>query len=291
MELITNGYGHGLMERDIEVLRDLNRMRYLKTTQIERLHFPSRRVANRRLEVLSANEYIDRFRVPALVGQGSGEYVCCLRELGGEVIAARDGNSQQVPARTGHPKSFMFFEHLLAIHDFGITIQAACVQSGLTLGAFIPEYYGQRSPSGGFRRLIADSAPSPSDPSQALNFIPDAVFSLERSGKRALFFLEIDRGTEKVTSTAYAAFVHKISTYTSYLASGGFKRWGEQYAGFRVLIVTSNEKRLANLIASVPAGSANIMWFTTAARISVDSLFADIWRVPGNATAQTLVRG
>lgn len=284
--------GYGLMPRDINVLRDLGRMRYLQTGQIERLHFPSRRVANRRLEVLTENAFTDRFRLPMLIGQGSSEFVYCLENKGGELLSALDGGhaNLQVPQRYGRPKNFPLMEHLLAINDFWITLEAACQTSGLSIATFIPEYYGARSENNGFQRLIADSTPSLDDPAKSLCFVPDAAFLLERNARKALFFLEIDRGTEKVTSTRYAAFQNKAKAYTSYYLHGGFKRWGAELSGFRVLILTTSDQRRKNLLSTAIAGYEQLMWFSTATDVTIDSLFGAVWHVQGRSGAQALIR-
>jgi len=286
-------HGYSVTRRDLGVLEDLARMRYLRTSQVQMLHFPSRRVANRRLEALRSAGYVDRFRLPMIMGQGSADYVYCLTQQGGELLVTLGDlplEEMRWPQRNSRPKNSFLMEHHLGINDFWIAMESSCKTSGLSLPAFVPEYYGKGTESGGIRRVIADSAPDPEAPGTNLWFTPDAMFILERSEKRSLFFLEVDRGTEKIASRQYAAFADKIRAYLSYHRSKGFRRWGEQFKGFRVLVVTDSNARKANLIASAAQlGAAKLIWFTTSHQVNGQLAVGAVWQVPGSAVELPLV--
>lgn len=275
---------YGISNRDLALLKDLGRMRYLRTTQIQALHFPSRRVANRRLGTLYHQGYTDRFRLPTLVGQGSSDYIYCLKEQGEEILFTLETYERQEtqrPHRNGRPKNFFLMEHHLAINDFWIALEGACRSAGVNVMSFIPEYYGQKTEEGGLRRLITDSAPDLRNPNEKIWFTPDAMFTLERNGKHALFFLEIDRGTEKITSGKYAAFANKITAYQSYFQSRGFRRWGEQFTGFRVLVVTNSEERKQNLVlTSTRLGIQKMLWYTVDEAVQTIGVLNQIWQLP-----------
>jgi hypothetical protein len=161
-------------------------------------------------------------------------------------------------------------------------VEKACPAAGLTVARFIPEYYGERTENGGMRRLITDSAPDADKPGQKVWFTPDAMFILDRAGKQALFFLETDRGTEKIASGRYPAFTNKIMAYMNYFRTDGFRRWGEQFKGFRALVVTSSVERQENLLlAAKKVGVQRLMWFTTHAQVTTGTVLTSIWRIPG----------
>jgi len=277
--------GYALTQRDLSVLKDLGRMRYLRTSQIQTMHFPSRRVTNRRLEVLYHQDYADRFRVPVVIGEGSADYVYCLTELGEDFLLNRgvlDDEGSARPQRNGRPKNSWLLQHHLGINDFWIALEGACRNSGLRLASFIPEYYGERTEKGGFRRIVSDTAPDLRQPGGKISLIPDAVFVLERAGKQALFFLEIDRGTEKVRSDRYFSFTDKVRAYLSYYKAQGFKRWGQQFKGFRVLVVTNSEERLRSLVSATgQLGVQTLLWFTVESKVRGGNPLSGMWHLPG----------
>ena len=105
-----------------------------------------------------------------------------------------------------------------------------------------------------WRKETTDFVASPHIPENKI--VPDAGFVLENeeSGKRALFLIEVDCGTERLTTSRPDAikqtFSYKLAQYDRYLASrnvearyaahGGFK-------GFRLLVVTTSAERVNNM--------------------------------------------
>lgn len=86
--------------------------------------------------------------------------------------------------------------------------------------------------------------------------VPDAGFVLEnrKSGKRALFLIEVDCGTMRLTTSKPAlspqTIVHKLAQYDRYLASGRVaKRYPKlgEFAGFHLLFITDSAARVANV--------------------------------------------
>lgn len=90
--------------------------------------------------------------------------------------------------------------------------------------------------------------------------VPDAAFVLENaaSGKRGLFFLEVDLGTERISTRASAAYsiLEKFRQYERYLTGGRFaetyRPWGA-FRFFTVLFVTTSERRLQNVVNAAEA--------------------------------------
>jgi len=97
---------------------------------------------------------------------------------------------------------------------------------------------------------------------------------LERAGQSALFFLELDRGTEVLSSSAHG--VGKIVRfYLRYLTTGGYQRYRADFGsaayfrGFRALIVTTSPQRLENIrqrcgrIAFDPPAAKRFIWLAS----------------------------
>ncbi|MEJ6404329.1 replication-relaxation family protein [Yoonia sp. 2307UL14-13] len=134
--------------------------------------------------------------------------------------------------------------------------------------------------------------------------VPDAGFSLEHvaSGKRALFMIEVDRGTTPLTSDQDEAdvkpIVAKLAQYDRYLASGRvterFAHLGH-FTGFHVLMVTTSDQRVANMrsaSATLPAAFHHLYRFSTLDTVCRNVLH-DGWlsRDHADQTTYRLIKG
>jgi len=89
--------------------------------------------------------------------------------------------------------------------------------------------------------------------------VPDAGFALQHieSGKRALFLIEVDCGTMRLSTkqsdTGVKTFTDKLAQYDQYLASGRVTnrhpRLGT-FSGFHLLVITTSDERIANMRAA-----------------------------------------
>ena len=279
-----------LTERDTQTVMSGYKYRYLSTSQIQRLHFPgSTQMAYRRLRILAGNGYLESFTTP-----GIDEQVFHLGQKGAELVAdhlqipLRDLNWTQ-PTRT--PKDYYFLRHFLQLNDFRIVLTQACERAeDIQLLGFIPEYIGQKTDSGGVRKYIRDVVCDMQDLSQKLNHTPDGVFALQKEGKPALFFVEIDRGTEVLTNED-KGFLKAIRFYLNYLVDEEqkYQRYRQDFdcapfQVFRVLFVTTSEKRLENMRQAVSGlpfhrGQAKrFVWLATFEQVTPETVFGDIWR-------------
>ena len=91
------------------------------------------------------------------------------------------------------PKDYYFLRHFLAINDFRISLTLACKTSELTLLGFIPEYVGEKTAQGYVKKYLRDKVCDIANARRYISHTPDAAFALEKEGKAALFFVEIDR--------------------------------------------------------------------------------------------------
>lgn len=119
--------------------------------------------------------------------------------------------------------------------------------------------------------------------------IPDAAFVMENieTGKRALFFVEMDMATERIvtqiTRDRRLTLHHKITQYDRYLTSGRFQaRYQEHgdFGFFTLLFVTIGDGRVDNIrreMHDLPQELAPYYRFTTYERATAD-FFGSIWK-------------
>jgi Replication-relaxation len=142
-------------ERDVAVLVDIYKYRYLSVSQIEALHFPSRPVAWRRLRSLITLGFVKDFTAP-----GISERIFFLDNSGAEIVAAQmqvEMDELKWHRSQKAPKDYYFLRHFLAINDFRITLTHACQTSELTLLGFIPEYVGEKTKQGNVKKYLRDN--------------------------------------------------------------------------------------------------------------------------------------
>lgn len=271
-------------ERDAEVLLDIYKYRYLSVSQIQRLHFPSLQTTYRRLRALVSLGFIKGFLAPH-----TPEHIYYLDAKGAEAVAGHLGvgiSDLSWTHASRHPKDYYFLRHFLAASDFRIALTQGCLQSSLTLRGFIPEYFGERKSGGQVTKYIRDVVCDIQDPAGKLSHTPDAVFALEKNSNVALFFLEIDRGTEVVGNTEKGV-LKCVRFYLNYLVSGGYRRYETDFncdtlRGFRALIITTSAARIRNIKEAASrldvAGNAKqFIWLTESKAIDASGVLAPIW--------------
>jgi hypothetical protein len=270
--------------RDLQVLLDIYKHRYLSVSQIQRLHFPSLQTAYRRLRTLVACDLIMGFTAPNIP-----EHMYYLSQKGSVQVAALLGVSPEALQWKEHsraPKDYYFLRHFIKINDFRIALARCCPEAGIGLLGFIPEYLGNRTPGGGIAKYIKDFVCDVAANGEHLNHTPDAVFALEKNQKPALFFLEVDRGTE-VVSDPEKGVMKACRFYLNYLVGGQYQRYSqdfgcEAFRGFRALFITSSEARLANMRQAVSAfgfeeKAKKFLWFATENQVLSATPFQTGW--------------
>lgn len=253
-----------LTARDREILRSLAEYRYLTVSQLERLHFASEQTARRRLRLLSQAGLVCLVQVPTV-----DERVVALTSAGAEALG-RDG-AEGSSSRPGNP---LFLQHHLAAAEFRIRLTKSCAaRPELRIAGYLPEFVTRPSRSGQPVKVLRDEVP-PLAGETALTHCPDAAFVLERAGQRALFFLELDRGTEVLGRPEHGVG-KAVRFYLRYLVCGKFQRYrqdfgaGEDFRGFRALFVTTSQQRLENIrqrcgsIPFEPTVAKRFIWLAT----------------------------
>jgi hypothetical protein len=274
-----------LTARDIEVILSVYKCRYLTGSQIERLHFSSKRPMWRRIQALLELGFIKSFTAPHIP-----ERIFYLDKKGAEIVAIES----RVPfedlewySHTRAPKDYYFLRHFLAINDFRITLTLACQKSTIHLSGFIPEYVGEKTGEGHVKKYIRSKVNDIAFSAVSYSHTPDAVFSLEKDGRAALFFLEIDRGGEVLTDSQ-KGFLKCVVFYLNLWSGTVWKRYekdfGREFNAFRVLIVTTSQERLKHMRDAVTAYpfpqnlAKRFLWGTIQSHVTTDWLFESMWQ-------------
>ena len=274
-----------LVSRDADILVDIYKHRLLTIFQIHKLHFPSLQTAYRRTRILKQAGYISAFTVPNIE-----ESIFGLTAKGIPIVAQALGIEKgelKWSDSKSKPHDYYFMQHFIAINDFRITLRRACENSDIKLLGFIPDYYGEQTDKGGITKYIRDVTCDIANEREQISHTPDGVFALRKNGKSALFFLEIDRGTETI-SDPVKGVLKATRFYLNYLLDGKYQRYSkdfniESFKGFRTLFVTNSELRLNNILQAsarlqVPGKAKKFIWITTNEKISQESIFTPIWK-------------
>jgi Replication-relaxation len=233
-----------LTARDLALLEDVWRFRFLTTSQIEASRrcdpkeenrFVSRLTLTRRLKLLFHHRYLRRIARP--LAQGSREPVYLLDNEGARVLSRTYGEVTSIPP--SRLPGTVALDHLLDIVQMRLSLMAAGTESdGYALLEWLP---GERAR---FRVALEE----PGRKKQSVTVIPDGAAIVRLGGHRHYAFVEMDRGTEPQRTIAA-----KGRAYLAYWESGGF---AEDFnvpvgLGFRVLFVAPTLKRAQTILRAV----------------------------------------
>ena len=249
-----------ITERDIDIVRQVARHRFLRSTHLFQLIGGSSQKISERLGPLFHAGFLDRPRSQLeyhVRGGDSAPLVYALGNRGAQLLRIQDGldNADVDWARKNHNTGREFILHTLAVADLRIALTVACrerkgywVQEPDELLATAPEDTRRaRSPWSWRVRVQHKEA------MREIGLLPDYMFALILpDGRRRPFIVEIDRGTMPVERTTLdqSSMLRKFLAY-----EGGRKqnlhtyRFGWQ--NFRVLVVTSSAERAATMRALI----------------------------------------
>lgn len=261
-----------LTARDVELLIQTYKFRYLSTSQVTELLFPSRTTALRRLQFLSTNGYLQKFNIP-----GIADSIFALDADGVEVVA--DAVKVEVSAlgwsrKTSLPKDPWFMRHFLEVGWFRIGLTKELLgHPDVQLLGFIPEYIGEKRKKGGVDKYLREVISDIRSPSSKLSHTPDGVFAVRRKSREIAFFLEIDRGTE-VISNESRGVLKALTFYLNLLEGEGFQKYAPKFgltcfSGAVVLFLTTSAKRIDNIRQVLKGlnppydGGKRLLWFAS----------------------------
>lgn len=288
-----------LTERDKAILRHVYDFTRLLPAQIQGLvAFPSLKKAQRRLTCLVKKGLLVRERL-GNPGSGSRPFIYAIGKKGvGVVSEGRAFKPSHNKLRSRNDSTML--EHLIRVNDFIVNLITSCKGSQYAC-SYIPEYVGKEG-IGKPDRYVSMKVPHPLHRDRELAFIPDIVVCLEREGRKALFFVEIDLGTEPLEASygSRRDFYLKLMAYSVCSRDRCFERWSREFSydfsGFRLLVVTSSEERLANIskiVARDDVGIDDMVLLSTVEKLENNSVLGGVWRMPGDANGKmhSIVKG
>jgi len=249
-----------VQERDRKLLSELAVMRIIDREMTKLVAgFDSTRRANARLLQLTRTGFLRRFFVGSIAHGRKAVYT--LSPKGGEFVAAKLGGITRPAGRLVIGDAFV--EHQTSINEIYLAVKhRSAPQAGARLRRWIT-----------FRQSI----------SEAIKLTPDGYFEIALGDFIRAMFLEVDLGTE-----ALKVWQQKTASYLQLAVSGEFtQRFGQPQ--FRVLVVASSEKRLANIRASVAKSTDKIFWFTTFDSIHRDGFWSPVWLRPTSGQRLSLL--
>jgi len=247
------GRKHGgflLQDRDRHLLSELDIMRIVDREMAKVVGgFRSTRRANCRLLQLTQTGLLRRFFVGSVAHGRKAVYT--LSPKGVDLVNAKLGGIVRPQGRLVVGDRFV--EHQIGINQIYLAVKyRSTVQAGIRLIRWVV-----------FRTAI----------SETIRLTPDGYFELAGEGVASIF-LEVDLGTE-----ALSVWQQKTASYLQLAISGEFQRKFRQ-PQFRVLVVATSERRLANIRATVATSTDKIFRFTTFDNIHRDGFWSSIWLRP-----------
>jgi len=245
-----------LTDGDVEIVRQLARFRFLRSTHIAALVNRSVDRTNDRLLRLFHAGYIDRPRAQLdyYPTEGSAPITYALADRGARLLRERSDIRVSNPevSRKNREAHRPFIEHQIEIVNFQVALQRAVAQR-----SDVRLIYAEDMNSAASRQpMQASRAPFSLRAKLAhrgavreIGVVPDLVFGLERAtGERRNFMVEIDRGTMPISraNSAQTSFEKKMRAY---LAAHAAKQHERQFGwkNFRVLTVTIGQERMQSM--------------------------------------------
>jgi hypothetical protein len=240
-------------ERDVAILRAVNRYRYMRTGQIHRLLFSENKSiqsARKRLKLLFHNKYLGRIHPYLQKGnqEQNGDIAYYLGSKGS--LALEDLGEHVFRYNKANQVKHHFLSHALDLSEFRLHLERAIDQTeGIHLARFIADFElkeGTVKEAGKKRYRLYDEILHPIS-REKITVYPDAALILEAVGsnEKRLLFLEIDRGTEGLEIIR-----KKLVGYHLYAKNRVFMKYGS-FDRFSVLFQTNSPKRAQNMIELV----------------------------------------
>jgi len=249
-----------ITERDVEIVRQVAKHRFLRSSQIVSLINASPQMIVRRLQLLYHHQLLDRPREQIAYYQnlGSKPMVYGLGNKGADLLAERLSIPRGKINWTDKNKAVgsVFLEHTLLTADFMVAVEVACREHGRIRFIDTEEILANAPASTqksknplGWRVNVQDDRRV-----YTLGVIPDKIFGLQYLDKPegrniGYFFLEADRATMPVmrSNLDQTSFYRKLVAYhATWEREILIKQYG--FKNFRVLTVTSSQSRVQNMI-------------------------------------------
>ena len=254
--MVVKGKGVVLTPRLLQGLTMLHRYRFFTIPQFAAASGFSPDHAGEALRNLEKIGLVGFLGFTPLPGAGRTPKVYFLRRKGFDILREEGVLSEEAGSAFQEVKEAVRWSqalfHRIALIDVFLWLEAAVARRPhLMLWTTLLEYKREK------KRGIRETADYVSDSEVPENrVIPDGVFILKnmQSGRRGLFFVEVDRGSERITapksSDPSATITGKFVQYDRYLQSGHFATTYQTFGEFRsflMLFVTTAVDRVRNI--------------------------------------------
>jgi hypothetical protein len=282
-----------LTPRDRDILKQVQRHRFLRSSQVVLLLGGSRQHVLRRLQLLYHHGFLERPRAQLDYfhqGGGSRSLVYGLGNKGAAILK-RELSLPFHQLRWGarnRSTGRLYLEHTLLIAELMVSLELACRRHGavklLTGDELLPP--GAPPPREPFRWQVQVT------PRLKCGVIPDQVFAFEfPDGRRQFYFLEADRATMPVIrqNLAQSSIYRKLLAYEATWTQGIHRsRFG--FNRFRVLTVTRSPERVQTMVAAcrqLNRGQGLFLFTDRAGFLSCPDALSARWR-NGKGIVETL---
>ena len=277
-----------ITQASLSVLTDLADYRMLSLSQIAHLHFGGKRAARRRMQQLVAEHLVEILSGGAATGGGRPENIFGVSKAGLQLLQSKSILDERVAfeqvggTNLSHQTSHQLLLGWCRIHlahlcrtfsQFEVRLLSFNSPLAVTLETGVPIVRTE---------LVMDNGEQPG------YFTPDAAFVITDTvqSKSVLFFLEVDMGTEPLSSSNGRDIRGKIQRYKWHFRMKGYKRfekvWDAELNGFRLLFVTHVASTVRRILATVKSMSpTGFVWTTSADCMFAKGISGNIWNVGG----------
>jgi hypothetical protein len=280
-----------LTERDLEIIRQVARHRFLDSRQISLLVGGSTQQTLRRLQGLYHHGYLDRphAQVRLFAEDGSRPMVYALASAGAHVIAV---SGHRRPRNDNRNVKQLYMQHTLQVSDVMVAFIRATKSADEPRLLLEEDLAPEKSPSKAFQWAVTVKH---GGETKRVGTFPDRIFALESpdNGERVFYFVEADRATMPVSrrSLNQSSIWRKLLAYEAtwsqkiHESRFGVKR-------FRVLFVTTSQERMDHLVAAcskLPRGHGLFLFTTVEAMRDKSNVLTMPWLTGSNKSERVWV--
>jgi hypothetical protein len=273
-----------LTGRDLDILRQVARHRFLDSRQITLLVGGSTQQILRRLQRRFHHCYLDRPRAQVRLFEedGSRPMVYALAGAGSRAIAVP---GHRRPRYDNRNLKQLYLQHTLQVSEVMVAFTRASKSAAAPRLLLEEDLAPDKSPSKAFQWAVTVKHVGES---KRVGTFPDRIFALESSDKneRVFYFVEADRATMPVSrrSLNQSSILRKLLAYEATWSQKIHEtRFGTKR--FRVLFVATSEERMDHLVAAcskLPRGHGLFLFTTVEAVREKSNILTLPWRTGSN---------
>jgi hypothetical protein len=304
--ILSKGFDLSVTEVTVAALSAICAYRYLTVKQVATIVGLRPKSASEMLLNLERKQLLGSFGNTGIRGYGKTPKLYFLKKRGHVVLAEElEAKDQPVPPfrqinMSSRWSPLMF--HRVDTLDVLAAVERDCASlREYRLAGTLVEYRREKRGTR-WQKETTDYVAQPMIPENKI--VPDAGFAVEHiaSGKRALFLIEVDCGTTRLTTTqtepTVATFTKKLAQYDRYLAGGRVTKRHPRlgtFNGFHLLTITTSDQRVANMRAAAAELSPDFHQFYRFSTLNAvrQNLLHDGWLTRDHADFETyqLIKG